>query len=221
MLDLVGPQIALVERGDPALRLAQVEEQLLLVRGGAHLHERPGAQDVFLNCRLDPPHRIGGQAEALLGLEALDGLHQADIAFGDHFRDRQAIAAIAHRDLGDETQMRRNEFVGGLTIAMLSPALGEHVLFAAVPAWETCESRRDSGRGPLRWQAREALTPFLPPLAPSGEASLMRPPNRAAANLVLYKVHVGRTEGGSNGRLWQGNARVAVRCRTSCSDAAD
>ena len=85
-----------------ALGLAQVEEQLLLGGGGAHLHQRPRAQHVFLDRGADPPHRIGRQAEALVGLEALDRLHQPDIAFGNDFGDRQAIAAIAHGDLGDE-----------------------------------------------------------------------------------------------------------------------
>jgi hypothetical protein len=33
-LDLIGPHIAFVERRDPALRLAQIEEQLFLVCGG-------------------------------------------------------------------------------------------------------------------------------------------------------------------------------------------
>ena len=103
-LDLIGPHIAFLERGNPALGLAQIEEQLLLVGGGAHLHQRPRAQDVFLDRGLDPPHRVGREPEALVGLEALDRLHQADIAFGDHFGDRQAVAAIAHGDLGDEPQ---------------------------------------------------------------------------------------------------------------------
>ena len=40
-LDLVRPQIAVFERRNLALRLPQVEEQLLLARRGAHLHERP------------------------------------------------------------------------------------------------------------------------------------------------------------------------------------
>ena len=46
-LHLVRPHVALVEDGNLALRLAQVEEQLLLVGCGAHLHQRPGAQDSF------------------------------------------------------------------------------------------------------------------------------------------------------------------------------
>ena len=125
--DLIGAQVALLERGDLALGLAQVEEQLLLVRGGAHLHQRPRAQDVFLDRRLDPPHRIGGEAEALVGLEALDRLHQADIALRDHLGDRQAVAAIAHGDLGHEAQMAGDEPVRGVAVAVLAPALGQHV----------------------------------------------------------------------------------------------
>src|SRR4028118_684255 len=62
----VGAPTPRLEGRAAALRLAQVEEQLLLVRGGAHLHERPRAQDVFLDRRLDLPHRVGGKPEALV-----------------------------------------------------------------------------------------------------------------------------------------------------------
>src|SRR6266852_5135236 len=131
-LHLVGVKITLVQRGDLALRLAQVEEQLLLVRGGAHLHERPRAQEVFLDRRLDPPHGVGGEPEALLRLEALDRLHQADIALGDRLRDRQAVAAIVPGDLGHEPQMAGDELVRRVAISVLMPALGEHVFFLAL-----------------------------------------------------------------------------------------
>src|ERR1035437_5434183 len=79
-LDLVVSHIALVDDRYLALSLAQVEEQLPLVVGGAHLHQRPRAQDVFLDRCPDPPHGVGSEPEALFGLEALDRLHQADIA---------------------------------------------------------------------------------------------------------------------------------------------
>ena len=127
--DLIGPHVALVERRDAALGLAQVEEQLLLIGGGAHLHQRPRAQDVFLDRRLDPPHRIGRQPEALVGLEALDRLHQPDIAFGDDFGNRQAIAAIAHGDLGHEPQMAGDEPVRRIVVAMLPPTLRQYEFF--------------------------------------------------------------------------------------------
>src|SRR6516162_4355698 len=125
-LDLVRAQVALFQRRDLALGLAQVEEQLLLVGGGAHFHQRPRAQDVFLDRRLDPPHGVGGETEAFIGLEALDRLHQADIALRNHFGDRQAVAAIARGDLGDEAQMTVDELVCRLMVAVLAPALGQH-----------------------------------------------------------------------------------------------
>jgi hypothetical protein len=128
LLDLIGAKIALFKRGDLALRLAQVEEQLLLVRGGAHFHERPRTQDVFLDRCLDPPHRIGGEAEALLGLEPLDRLHQADIAFRDDLGNRQAVAAITHGDFGHEPEMAGDELMRRIAVVMLPPTLGQHVL---------------------------------------------------------------------------------------------
>ena len=75
----------------------------------------------------DPPHGIGRQAEAAIGIEALHRLHHADIALGDELGQRQAVAAIAHRDLGDEAQMAGDQPVRRLGVVMLAPALGEHV----------------------------------------------------------------------------------------------
>src|SRR5262245_14170501 len=128
-LHLVRSHVALVEHSNLVLGLAQVEEQLLLVHGSAHLHQRPRAQDVFLDRRLDPPCGIGGEPEALVRLEAFDRLHQTDVALRDQFGDRQAIAAMAPGDLGNEAQMTIDELVRRPVVAVLAPALGEHVLF--------------------------------------------------------------------------------------------
>ena len=157
-LDLVGPHIAFVERGDPALGLAQVEEQLLLVGGGAHLHQRPGAQDVFLDRRLDPPHRVGREAEALLGLEALDRLHQADIALGNDFGDRQAIAAVAHGDLGHEPQMAGDEPMRRVAVAVLAPALGQHVFLLRFQHREPPNFFQVSGKAGFTRQDRQSCS---------------------------------------------------------------
>src|SRR3546814_6385483 len=78
----------------------------LLRRGGAHLDQAPRAEDEFLDRGADPPHRIGGEAEAAFGVELLHALHQPDIAFADQLADRQTIAAITHRDLRDEAKVR-------------------------------------------------------------------------------------------------------------------
>jgi len=62
--------------------------------------------------------------KTLLRLEALDRLHQANIALGDRLRDRQAVAAIVPGDLGHEPQMAGDELVRRVAIAVLAPALG-------------------------------------------------------------------------------------------------
>ena len=103
--------------------LRRLKNSFLLVGRGAHLHQRPRAQDVFLDRRLDPPHGVGGEPEALLRLEALDRLHQADIALGDRLGDRQAVAAIVPGDLGHQPQMAGDELVRRVAIAVLAPAL--------------------------------------------------------------------------------------------------
>ena len=124
---VVGMEVRILVGFELLLHPAQVEEQLLLRRGGAHLHEAPRAQDEFLDRGLDPPHRIGREAEAAIGLELLDALHQADVAFGNEVADRQAVAAIAHGDLGHEPQVAGDQLRRGFGILVLGIALGEHV----------------------------------------------------------------------------------------------
>ena len=127
LFQVFGRQIAFLHRLQLALELAQVEEQLLLCRRRAHFDQRPGVQDVFLDGGADPPHRVGREAEAAVGVEALDRLHHADIALRDQLGEGQTVAAIAHRDLGDEAQMARDQPMRGIGVFALFPALGEHV----------------------------------------------------------------------------------------------
>src|SRR6185436_5693513 len=68
-----------------------------------------------------------GETETLFGLESLDRLHQADIAFRDDLGNRQAVAAIAHGDFRHEPEMAGDEGVRGFPILVFAPALGEHV----------------------------------------------------------------------------------------------
>jgi hypothetical protein len=58
----------------------------------ATLTMRQFFRHVLVDLGLDPVHRIRHQAHALFGVEALDGLHQADVAFLDQVGVRQAIA---------------------------------------------------------------------------------------------------------------------------------
>ena len=76
------------------LHRPQVEEQLALRFGGGELDHAPIAQDVFVDLGFDPVHRVAHQANTLIRVESLDGLHQPDIAFLDQIAVRQTVAQI-------------------------------------------------------------------------------------------------------------------------------
>src|SRR5882757_5706821 len=121
-------QVAAFECGDLALCRTQFEEEFLLVRGSADLYKGPRTQDVILDGCPDPPNGVGGEPKALFRFKAVHCLQQADIAFGDDFRDGKTVAAVTHGDLGGKTQMTGNEPVCGITVAMLAPTFGKPVL---------------------------------------------------------------------------------------------
>ena len=134
--DVLGVEVALLDRLDLALDAAQVEEQLLLGGCGADLHQRPGMQDIFLDRGADPPHRVGREPEAAVGVEPLDRLHHAHIAFRDQLAHRQPVAAIAGRDLGHQPQVAGHQPVRGLGVLVLAPALGQHELLVGLQEGE-------------------------------------------------------------------------------------
>ncbi len=75
-------------------------------------------------------------AEAAFRLEALDCLHETDIAFGDDFANWQAITAIAHCNLRDEAKMAGHQLVCGFRISVLVIALRQHVFFLRLKHWK-------------------------------------------------------------------------------------
>src|SRR3546814_1291864 len=86
-----------------------VEEQLALRLGGGDLDDAPVLEDVLVHLGADPVHREADQAHADFGVEALDRLHQADVAFLDQVAERQAVAVVAARDVHDEAQVRMHQ----------------------------------------------------------------------------------------------------------------
>ena len=99
-VDLLGVERAAVHVGvigvcisfEALLHRAQIEEQFALGFGGGHLDHAPVFQNVFMDFGFDPVHGIAHQAHPLVGIKALDGFHQADIAFLDQVAMGQAIA---------------------------------------------------------------------------------------------------------------------------------
>jgi hypothetical protein len=124
---------------------------------GAHFHERPGMQDIFLDRGANPPHGIGREAEPALRIEALDRLHHADIALGDELGNRQAVAAIAHGDLGHQSQMAGDQLMRGIGVAMLAPAFGEHVFLLRLQHRELADLGEVARQVAVGRQDREIL----------------------------------------------------------------
>src|SRR3546814_8483841 len=63
------------------------------------LDDAPVLEDVLVHLGADPMHREADQAHADFGVEALDRLHQADVAFLDQVAQRQAVAVVAASDV--------------------------------------------------------------------------------------------------------------------------
>ena len=138
---------------------------------------RPRAQDVFLNRGLDPPHGVGREPKTLIGLEPLDRLHQTDIAFGDDFRDRQAVAAIAHGDLGDQPQMAGNELMRRVAVAVLAPAFGQHEFFLRLQHRKPPDFFKVPGKAGFARQNRQCSS------LGHDSALLKMPPRKRRANV--------------------------------------
>jgi hypothetical protein len=98
------------------LHRAQVEEQLALGLGRRDLDHAPVLQDVLVDLGLDPVHGVAHQAHALVGVEALHGLHQADVAFLDQVAVRQAVAQVLAGNGHHEAQVRQHQRAGGFEV---------------------------------------------------------------------------------------------------------
>ena len=65
----------------------------------------------------NPPRRVRREAVAARVIEALDRLHEADVALLDQVDQRQAAAVVAPRDRDDEAQVRLDEAVLRVVLA--------------------------------------------------------------------------------------------------------
>ncbi len=96
--------------------------------GGGNFDDAPVTQHVLVNFGANPVHGKRYQAYVERGVESLDGLHKADIAFLNQVSKRQAIAGIALRDVDHETQVRHNQFACGLEIFFIAKAVRQCLL---------------------------------------------------------------------------------------------
>jgi hypothetical protein len=85
----------------------------------------PVLQDVLVDLGLDPVHGERHQTHAARRVEALDRLHQADIAFLDQVGVRQAVAEVAAGDGNHQAKVRENKLTRRLHIAFAVETLGQ------------------------------------------------------------------------------------------------
>src|SRR5690606_27916757 len=124
-----GVDLVVGQPGQLLLGAAQVEEQLALGLGGSHLDDAPVAQDEFVDLGADPVHGEGHQAHTHFRVEALDRLHQADVAFLDQVGLGQAVAGIAAGDMNYETQVRHDQLTGCVQIFLIVQTVSQLALF--------------------------------------------------------------------------------------------
>ncbi|MNS86575.1 hypothetical protein D3C72_1204830 [compost metagenome] len=128
-----------VQPGQAFLLAAQVEEQLALGLGGRDFHDAPVAQDELVDFRLDPVHGKGHQAHAHFRVEALHGLHQADVAFLDQVSLSQAVAGIATGDMYDKTQVGEHHLPSRPQILLIVETLGQFTLLLRRQQWNAVD----------------------------------------------------------------------------------
>jgi len=68
---------------------------------------------------LDPPSGVSGEFAALCGIEAFDGFHETDIAFGDEVEERHAEVCVIVGDFDDEAEIGADHQVAGGFVALL------------------------------------------------------------------------------------------------------
>jgi hypothetical protein len=155
----------IVQPGQALLLAAQIEEQLALRLGGGDLDDAPVAQDELVDLGLDPVHRKGHQAHAHLGVEALDGLHQAHVAFLDQVGLGQAVAGITLGDVHDEAQVRQHHLPCRFQILFIEEAFSQFALLLdsqqrdAVDRMHVCLQVRTGGKGIDRLQGSGHANP--------------------------------------------------------------
>src|SRR5215468_4030461 len=95
---------------------AEVHHRATLGLATAHL--APIVLQVPGDVRADPPHGVGGEADVLLRVEVLDGLHQADVALLDEVVQPGTAVRELLGDRDHEGEVRERERVAGRRVTL-------------------------------------------------------------------------------------------------------
>src|SRR5882757_5924435 len=72
-------------------------------------------------------------------IEALHGLHQANVAFLDEITDGQPIPAVTAGDVNNKAKMREDELTRSAEVIFAPEALCERLLFFPGQNWNTAD----------------------------------------------------------------------------------
>ena len=112
--DLFGGRVALQVRGE----LPRDAVGALRLLG--HLHGHPDRVAVLLDGALqglaDPPRGVGGEAEAALPVELVDGPHQAERALLDQVAEVDAPVLVPPRPVDHQAEVGRDHLAAGLVV---------------------------------------------------------------------------------------------------------
>ena len=108
----------------------QVIEKFPLGLGGADLHQLPVVHDELEDVGLDPERGVVRQLDAPVGIELLDGVHQADVAFLDQVQEvLHPIFLELQGDLDHQAEIAGDQMGTGLLVAGFMIAAAEGLFF--------------------------------------------------------------------------------------------
>ena len=132
--DFVFGGIALEHLRENRLGAGEADELRVLVERDAHGARLLG--ECLEHGLADPPHGVGDELHALVGIELADGLEQALIADRDELAQIESVALVL-LDVGDdESEVGRHEPLGGFFVALLCAAGEAALFFGITDQWE-------------------------------------------------------------------------------------
>ena len=81
-----------------------------------------------LNGLFDPPARVGAEPRAVLRVEALDRLEQADVPLLDEIGELEAAVHVVLGDVDDEAEVRADHPLARLGVVLVDDAARQRLL---------------------------------------------------------------------------------------------
>jgi len=108
-------------RPEPRALAAQAKEHARVERAARARHQAPRIHDAHHDLRTHPVRCVGGETHVTLGVEAIERLHQPDVAFADQVGDGDAVVLVFECGEDDVSQVGLDQALSGTTVARALP----------------------------------------------------------------------------------------------------